>query len=285
MPYFFLEIFMYPFITIFGRELSTYGIVSVLGLALATTVFYWLTRKYKYMLENVVFIALIAAAGILVGGHVLYGITNIPGMIAFLQTNPNWGDFETWKIFFGGYWGGLVFYGGFIGSTLAVYWFTGSKYMRKQLDKRLCVNLYAVVIPLFHAFGRVGCFLAGCCYGIECEFGFAVNDNRINPLINGPRRFPTPLLEAIGCLVIFSVLLILWLKDKMRDKMLYLYCVMYPVLRFFDEFLRGDAIRGIWFGLSTSQWISIALFIFGVVMLIIKSKKAKVIIKENESKL
>lgn len=284
MPYFFLEIFMYPFITVFGKELSMYGIVSVAGLALATTVFYRLTRKYKYMLEDVIFITLISAAGIMVGGHLLYGITNIPGMIAYLQTNPNWGDFETWKTFFGVYWGGLVFYGGFIGSTLGVYWFTGTKYMKKHVDKKLCVNLYAVVIPLFHAFGRVGCFFAGCCYGIECDFGFVVTDNTMNPLINGPRRFPTPLLEAVGCLIIFAVLLTLWLKDKMRDKMLYLYCIMYPVLRFSDEFLRGDAIRGVWFGLSTSQWISIGLFIFGVVNLIIR-RNNKAVVREVESNI
>lgn len=266
---------MYPLINIFGRDISTYGVVSIVGLIAAAVVFYVVTRKEKYLVEDVVFITLIAALGVMVGGHILFTITNIPGIVEYCSVPRNWGDFNTWKTLFESYCGGLVYYGGLLGSIGAVYLFVNTKYMKKTVNPKEAFNLYVVVVPLFHAFGRVGCFLGGCCYGIECEFGFAVHDNPISPGINGPTRFPTPLLESLCCLIIFAVLLVMWLKNKWRDRMLYIYFLMYPVVRFLDEFLRGDEIRGIWFGLSTSQWISIALFIIGLVNLIVLKCKEK----------
>ena len=59
----------------------------------------------------------------------------------------------------------------------------------------------------------------------------------------------------------------------MRDKLIYVYMIIYPVVRFTLEFFRGDEYRGFLFGLSTSQWISIILFVFSIVMLIIKRNK------------
>ena len=61
----------------------------------------------------------------------------------------------------------------------------------------------------------------------------------------------------------------------MRDKLIYVYMLIYPVVRFIDEFFRGDTYRGFLFGLSTSQWISIILFAFAIIMLIVKRNKSK----------
>ena len=130
-----------------------------------------------------------------------------------------------------------------------------------------------MLTPLFHIFGRIGCFLAGCCYGIESDFGFTVHNNHLNPSINDVNRLPVPLIEAACNLLIFLFILYLFKKDKMRDKLIYVYMIIYPVVRFTLEFFRGDEYRGFLFGLSTSQWISIILFVFAIVMLIIKRNK------------
>ena len=61
------------------------------------------------------------------------------------------------------------------------------------------------------------------------------------------------------------MLLSLSRRLRLRGQMMYVYFLIYPVVRFSLEFLRGDEIRGIWFGLSTSQWISIALFVFALI--------------------
>ena len=86
-------------------------------------------------------------------------------------------------------------------------------------------------------------------------------------------RIPVPLIEAVGNLCIFLLLLYLFKKGKIIGKLMYVYMLIYPVMRFILEFYRGDKIRGIWYGLSTSQWISIALLIFAVISVIIKRKK------------
>ena len=88
-------------------------------------------------------------------------------------------------------WGGSVFYGGLLGGILA-----GAVYLRRKgrpLD--LWASLTAPAIPLFHVFGRVGCFLGGCCYGLPSAWGFVY---RYSPVAeaNGVSRFPVQLVEA-----------------------------------------------------------------------------------------
>ena len=133
----------------------------------------------------------------------------------------------------------------------------------------------AIVIPLFHTFGRIGCFLGGCCFGVECKFGITIHNNTLYPAINDVNRLPIQLIEA-GCnFILFWVLLFLYKKNKFQKRLLIVYLFAYPVIRFIDEFFRGDDIRGFLFGLSTSQIISILLFAFATVFTIIDLKKRK----------
>ena len=92
----------------------------------------------------------------------------------------------------------------------------------------------------------------------------------------GIRRFPTPLLEAVLNLILFFFLFLIREKKVLRGALIFVYLLSYAVIRFSIEFLRGDAVRGIWLGLSTSQWISIGLLIFslgGIVRMIIKKRE------------
>ena len=111
-------------------------------------------------------------------------------------------------------------------------------------------------MPLFHAFGRIGCFLAGCCYGKKLS----------TPIVIGTiefARIPVQIIESMAEFILFIVLFILSKKNRDID-LLRIYLVIYAVIRFADEFLRGDKIRGIYGGVSTAQWISlIILFVYG----------------------
>ena len=107
--------------------------------------------------------------------------------------------------------------------------------------------------------------IAGCCYGIESKVGFTVHGNTVNPSINGVNRFPVQLVEALCNLLIFILLFVLHRKGKFKNRLLVVYFFVYPVVRFILEFFRGDEIRGFIFGLSTSQIISILLFVFALV--------------------
>ena len=116
-------------------------------------------------------------------------------------------------------------------------------------------------LPLFHAFGRVGCFLAGCCYGIPAPAGWlgvtfpasAVEAPSGVPLL------PVQLYEAAGCVLLFLLLDHLTDRGWPGGRLLALYLALYAVFRFLLEFLRGDAVRGSLGPLSTSQVISLAV--------------------------
>lgn len=145
--------------------------------------------------------------------------------------------------------GGFVFYGGVLASILFICFLFFFRFPFTQK------TFYALVVSLSfgHAIGRIGCFLAGCCFGAESNWWWAVNDH-------GVHRHPTQILEALGLIILgFSLL-----KMKPSLKALQVYLISYSCLRFSLEILRGDQIRGLWYSLTPAQWISLALFIFGV---------------------
>lgn len=146
--------------------------------------------------------------------------------------------------------GGLVFYGGLFGFLTVFYLF---QKITVNSQNKILWDGAALAIPLFHAFGRIGCAFSGCCFGIEFDkFYIAYSD--------GIRRFPVQLLEASFELLLFLVLMIFACKRKHRGSLIKIYLITYSVLRFFLEFLRGDEIRGMIGCLSFSQVCSIAVF-------------------------
>lgn len=258
---------MYPTIEVFGFTIGMYGVMTVIGAALCVLLGLRLIKKFKIRWEDFVLVMITALIGIFIFAHILYGITNIETIAAAFAGIGKLTLDELFNMFLYSF-GGMVFYGGFIGGALAILFYC--RVINKKLNKNNLLDIYAVLVPLFHIFGRIGCFLGGCCYGIESEFGFTVNDNKLNPFINGVNRLPIQLIES-GCnLLIFLFILYLFKKDFMKDRLIYIYMIIYPVVRFVLEFFRGDEYRGFLFGLSTSQWISIVLFVFAIVMLIVK---------------
>lgn len=143
--------------------------------------------------------------------------------------------------------GGLVFYGGLVFSLIySLLFFT----LKPGLK-----SLYVQFVPglaFAHGLGRIGCFLAGCCFGEITHSGLGVH-------INGAERFPVQLMEA-SALIVLGLFFHLYKRDWGKRILPY-YLISYSILRFFLEFLRGDEIRGGYASLSTSQWISMAIFI------------------------
>ena len=255
---------MLPIINIFGYSVGSYAVLSFLGFIVCGIVVYFSCRNLKIEIEDIAILELVVAAGLLFGGHLLYGITNISEIANAFKTLFEVEIEATVKTLSDSF-GGMVFYGGFLGgiASLKIYiHFTKAKFKSSIMD------IYAFSIPLFHFFGRIGCFLAGCCYGIESKFGFIVNNNTLVPSINGVRRFPVALFEAVSNIIIFYILLKMFKRGLCKNKLLYLYMIFYSSVRFFTEFLRGDSIRGIYLGVSTSQWISIYLFTVGTLTMV-----------------
>ncbi len=261
---------MFPFIEIFGRTIGTYAIMAIIGGLLAGFLFCRRISRLGLDDNEAIIFLLLCAVGVLVGGTLLYGITNID-KLALLKDAKSFSDIiSILKIVFGG----SVFYGGLLGA-IAVGLITAKV---RKLDVVIYSDNLSPIIPLFHSIARVGCFLGGCCYGIECSFGFTAHGNTLVPQLNDVSRFPVQLLESLLNLILAFVMWRLLLysqkSGKLRGKLLYIYLMSYAVIRFFDEFLRGDEIRGFIFGLSTSQAVSI-LILISVLMLIFVSYRQK----------
>ena len=95
------------------------------------------------------------------------------------------------------------------------------------------------------------------------------------PDANGVTRFPVQLLEVALNFALFALLFVLLCKGKFKGNITKLYFILYGVIRFCDEFLRGDVYRGFWGPFSTSQWIALFTIIGSVVFWIIRVKKEK----------
>ncbi len=258
---------MYPYLTIFNKEVPTYAVLAIIGILLMG--YYVIKNAEKKGYSEVESIKCLLSAGLggVLGAHFVYFITNFHNFISLLKNITVLNSIK--KVFYaiGILFGGWVFYGGLIGGILGIIIYC-KLHKIKPLDY---LNIGAPGIALFHFLGRIGCFLAGCCYGVESHVGFTFHHSDM-PGANGVSRFPIQLVESLYCLILFILLDYLLRKTKYRDKTAYLYLILYPIGRFIFEFFRGDAYRGFLWIFSTSQWISIILFIIGIFG-IIKSRK------------
>ncbi len=156
----------------------------------------------------------------------------------------------------------MTFFGGLVGgifSFLIGFWL----FLRKTGGAlfSLILLIAPACISLAHAFGRIGCFLAGCCYGIETTSWMGVQFPHLPHPV-----FPTQLYEAVFLFGLSGFLS--WMAFQKNKKSMGIYALSYGIFRFFIEYLRGDD-RGTFVGkLSPSQTWSLALIVFGFVWFI-----------------
>lgn len=157
---------------------------------------------------------------------------------------------------------GITFIGGFIGGAicfLAIYFI-----FRKKLGDRLlnALPMIPCAITVGHAFGRVGCFFAGCCYGKATDGAFGVTFHPASPAPSHPVH-PTQLYEAIFLFVLFGVCTFLALKLRFKYN-LSVYFVAYGIFRFCIEYVRDDDRGQLVGGISPSQFWSLGLILVGI---------------------
>ncbi len=166
---------------------------------------------------------------------------------------------------------GFVVYGGIIGGIAGGYVYC----QRHKLNFLRYADLIMPAVALAQGFGRIGCFLAGCCYGMETEGAFSVvfRDSAYAP--NGVKLLPTQLMSSGLNFLHFAVLMWLSGKWKRDGQTAAMYLIFYSVGRFVMEFFRGDLIRGSVGSLTTSQFISLFAAAAGAVMLLVSKNKPK----------
>ena len=233
---------MYPTIHI---TLPSYAVLAVIG-GFFVILFLYL-RIDKYQLSFSDFIKMFSTSLVwgFLGSRVVFIISRLPWLFA---------NFTMQHLLSTVIGGGLVFYGGLLGVLLGIFLYC----KKHKINSKLVYNMIAPAIPLFHAFGRIGCFLSGCCYGIPLQAPVTVLG------VIQFSRIPTQLIEALFEILLFAILVI-WQHRKKQNNYLKIYMITYAIFRFFIEFFRGDHVRGFYFGLSTSQIIAIAILIFYII--------------------
>ena len=260
---------MHPYIDVFGWfKIPSYGLMMAIALITAILFSYFRAKKAKLDLDVFSNLAIIAIACGLLSAYLLYLFVTYSVKEIFASIAN--GSFSVFKD------AGLVFYGAIIGGVLSALIYLKIK-KQKFFEYAACI---VPSIPLAHAIGRVGCFLAGCCYGkcVETPISVVYPANAITDVPTGVPVFPIQLVESACNIIVFIILLIYTGREMKKGSVIFLYMILYAIERFVLEYFRADEIRGIFLGLSTSQWISIAIFIggiFGFILLYICEKKKK----------
>lgn len=252
-----------PLFELIGQGVHAYGICIAVGILACLVVFYLYTKK-KGMPEEVQdFVFFVAIGAIAVG--MLFA--------KLFQAVYNWIDTGVFNF----YNSGMTVMGGLIGGAaafLAIYFGVGHFYFKgkkkglhiKEFNK---VFLTApICITIAHAFGRIGCLMAGCCHGEYLGKNFVLGGIYMQGTTDGWGYYvPTQLYEALFLFGLFALLSVLYFKRV--NFIMAIYLVAYAIWRIFIEFfradMRGELIPGT---LSPSQWQSI-LFILGGVLLVL----------------
>lgn len=257
---------MQPFFHLFGLSIPAYGVMMSLGMLLALALLYYTKRFSAFTEDDILTAALYAILVGLVGAKLLYWITELKNIIA----DPS--------IFKGMLTQGFVFFGSLIGGILGVL-----LYVRKYKKNFFALSdLFVPSLALAQAVGRVGCHLAGCCYGCETDSALHVIFPEGAGAPAGVPLVPTQLLESAFMLLLAILLVVLVTRKKPYGTVLAWYCILYGVWRFFIEFYRNDD-RGFVGLLSTSQFIGVFVIAAGIAILVL-IRKGVIVSRETNIK-
>ena len=160
--------------------------------------------------------------------------------------------------------GGLVFSGGVIGVVLTMFWYI----QRHGLPLGKVADLWAPAIAIGQCLGRVGCFMAGCCYGKETDLGWGVtftHPHSLSPL-NTPLH-PVQLYSSVSGLLTFLLVATLWVLNRVPSGFpVSLIAVLYGLFRFLDEWFRTQK-KLLWRSLSPAQLVCIVVVLGGLLHL------------------
>lgn len=258
---------MYPkLISIGGFYLPTYGVMVALAFLAGLAITARLARRVGLDPEKVTNLAVYGALAGLAGAKIFMFAfdweiyARQPGEIFSLATLQSAGVFQ----------GGVVF------AFLAGWWLMA----RDRLPVIETLDVFAPGLAIGHGIGRLGCFAAGCCWGVKCDRPWAVTFTNpeatmLTGVPLGVPLHPTQLYEAAAELVIFALLYGLFLRRPRPGTVMGLYLLLYSVVRFFVEFLRNHQQTAPFGGaLSNTQWISAGLALLGLFLVAAPRPKA-----------
>lgn len=221
----------------------SYGFFIVIGAILGIIyVSYQTRKKYNTSFDTINSLFLLLLISAIVGGKVFLFFEN-PSYYA-----DNLSKLVSSK--------GFVFYGSLLFCIPAMLYF----FKKNKLPVLPMLDIMAVTTCIVHFFGRIGCFMAGCCHGIEWHGPLAVTFT--DPVCLAPINTPLHPTQLYSASMIGSILIILLLvksRQSFYGQLFLLYLILYAIGRSVIEIFRGDISRGFiidgW--LSHSQFISL----------------------------
>ena len=247
-------------LTIGSFTVYGYGFMIAVGILAAWITIDFRAARQKLDRDCVFYLIIWCLVGGICGAKLLYWITEWKSILQ----NP---DFLLDSIA-----DGFVVYGGIIGGILA-----GWLYCRhKKISFLKYFDLAVPSVALAQGFGRIGCLLAGCCYGSETSGFFSITFRTSDFAPNNVALIPTQIYSSILDFIHFGILLLIAGHKKSDGQVAAFYLIFYSMGRFILEFFRGDLIRGSVGVLSTSQFISLFTGFTGAVMLYVVSKKKSI---------
>ena len=233
----------------------SYGLMVAIGFAVATLLAYKHANDFGIDKERVIDLGIVMLICGIVGARIVYIALNFQ---YYVRNPPEIINLTK---------GGLVWYGALIFGLGAAAWFV----KKNRINFWMAADLFAPYIALAQAFGRIGCFLNGCCYGSAAPssllLGVVFPEESVS-------RYPTQIFSAIALLLIFVILRI-WQKKRHFNGGIFLgYGLLYSMKRFGVEFFRGDYPK-ILYGFTISQLISVVIFIVCLSLFIYRCLKWK----------
>ncbi|HRP69119.1 MAG TPA: prolipoprotein diacylglyceryl transferase [Turneriella sp.] len=240
------------------RTFTTYGVMAVIGIFTGALLSIRIAKKRGYnAFDFTNIIALLVAGGIVVSLFTHFLIFLPERLAAPSFWEMQWGVVS---------WGGVV--GGFLAALYA-----------SRAWKIPLLRLGDIVIPgvaLGFAFGRLGCFFAGCCYGLH--YDGLLHLTFTHPLAPAAMEMqPLFPIQPLSAALLFALcLILLWVVKKqfVEGMAVVVYAILYSIGRFTIEFFRNDP-RGIYLHLSDAQWYSLFLFTVGVLLWFYLSRRGK----------
>ncbi len=222
---------MLPVIKILGIEIHTYYIFLYLSIITGIVYFIHNMNQAGYKSSELVSFILVLIIGSVILSRCLF-------LLPFIF-KTGWKEFiiktlQFWK-------GGVSIITVIISGLIILgLFFESQKY---RTEKFLMLDFISVALSLGQAIGRIGCFMAGCCYGRPTRSFLGVvftHPRSIAP--TGIKLHPTQLYESLGCFVIFLFLRRKLKRRKFDGEVFSWYLVLYSSLRMFMEFFRGDSL-------------------------------------------
>lgn len=247
---------MYP--EIFG-VIKSYGLMLALSFVLGLMLSIRRGRPYNLSSETITDLIFTCLVSSIIGVRLFYVLSHL-------------GDFHPWYRAFFIWDGGLTLYGGILGSIFAVWYMT----RRKGIPYLVIADIFSPGVILGIGITRIGCFLAGCCFGMPSNCSCAMTFPAAAPaskLFGQVPVHPAQLYGSLAGFIIFALLLLLERVSNYRGATFGRFLFLYGLARFVIDFSRYyEPGQVMYLGWSNNQWISLGFMIAGTIFMVLGAR-------------